>query len=63
VPDGEGLLDPGHPGPDHHRQPELPISDVRGSAEYRGQLAENILLKFGRDLNGRLAAAMNGVKR
>jgi xanthine dehydrogenase small subunit len=39
-----------------------PISDVRGSAEYRGQLAENILLKFGREQNGRLAATTNGVK-
>jgi len=29
-----------------------PISDVRGSAEYRGQLAENILVKFGRDHSG-----------
>jgi xanthine dehydrogenase small subunit len=37
-----------------------PISDVRGSAEYRATLAENILLKFGRELNGRLAMSSNG---
>lgn len=37
-----------------------PISDVRGSVEYRATLAENILLKFGRELNGRLATASNG---
>lgn len=39
-----------------------PISDVRGSAEYRATLAENILLKFGRELNGRLAVSTNGEK-
>jgi len=28
-----------------------PISDVRGSAEYRAQLAENIMVKFGHDVS------------
>jgi xanthine dehydrogenase small subunit len=38
-----------------------PISDVRGSAEYRGLLAENVLLKLGRELRGsQLAASTNG---
>lgn len=40
-----------------------PISDVRGSAEYRATLAENILLKFGRELNGRLVPSSNGKTR
>ena len=37
-----------------------PISDVRGSAEYRGQLAENILVKFARDHRPAPAATGNG---
>jgi xanthine dehydrogenase small subunit len=37
-----------------------PISDVRGSAEYRATLAQNILVKFGREHGGSLAAATNG---
>jgi xanthine dehydrogenase small subunit len=40
-----------------------PISDVRGSAEYRSTLAENILIKFGREQGGRQAAATNGHAR
>jgi xanthine dehydrogenase small subunit len=37
-----------------------PISDVRGSAEYRATLAANILVKFGREHGGARAAATNG---
>lgn len=37
-----------------------PISDVRGSAEYRATLAQNILVKFGRQYGGLPAAATNG---
>jgi xanthine dehydrogenase small subunit len=37
-----------------------PISDVRGSAEYRSTLAANILVKFGREYGGAQAAATNG---
>jgi xanthine dehydrogenase small subunit len=40
-----------------------PISDVRGSEEYRSLLAENVLLKLGRELRGpQLAATTNGHK-
>jgi xanthine dehydrogenase small subunit len=37
-----------------------PISDVRGSAEYRATLAANILVKFGREHGMPKAAAKNG---
>ena len=37
-----------------------PISDVRGSAEYRSILAENILLKFGRETLGQVTTTANG---
>jgi len=37
-----------------------PISDVRGSAEYRAQLAENILQKLGRAMTQSRTTASNG---
>jgi len=37
-----------------------PISDVRGSAEYRSTLAANILVKFGREYGRPKAAVTNG---
>jgi xanthine dehydrogenase small subunit len=37
-----------------------PISDVRGSAEYRSQLAENILVKFARETGEPALASHNG---
>lgn len=37
---------------EHARAEVKPISDVRGSAAYRAQLAENILLKFYREIAG-----------
>jgi xanthine dehydrogenase small subunit len=37
-----------------------PISDVRGAAEYRAQLAENILRKFFHDVSGTDDASGNG---
>jgi len=37
-----------------------PISDVRGSAEYRALLAENILVKFGREAHVGRYVSMNG---
>jgi xanthine dehydrogenase small subunit len=37
-----------------------PISDVRGSAEYRATLAANILVKFGREYGGVQTAVTNG---
>ncbi len=39
-----------------------PISDVRGSAEYRSTLAANVLVKFGRRAMEQLAVAGNGHK-
>lgn len=39
-----------------------PISDVRGSAEYRSTLAANVLVKFGRRAMEQLTVAGNGQK-
>lgn len=42
------------------REEIAPISDVRGSARYRSQLAENILVKFARQYGERASASHNG---
>jgi xanthine dehydrogenase small subunit len=42
------------------RQEVRPISDVRGSADYRTQLAGNILLKFFAEMDGQRTAALPG---
>jgi CO/xanthine dehydrogenase FAD-binding subunit len=42
------------------REEIAPISDVRGSAEYRALLGENILVKFAREAAGRSMVSTNG---
>lgn len=42
------------------RQEIKPLSDVRGSSDYRLQLAENILVKFGRQFDAKCVSASNG---
>src|SRR4029077_1509860 len=45
------------------RREITPISDVRGSAEYRALLGENILVKFAREAAERTIVSANGGPR